>query len=225
MPRPLNARRIRGGMPTGVFKPAGIPGRELSEVVLGLDGAEAIRLADLEGLYQEAAARQMGVSRQTFGRILEDAHRIVADAIINQKMLRLEGGQVIEQEEQRMHRKVAVPSRDGVVDAHFGHCQYFSVFTIQDGAIADEHVVDSAESCGCKSDIASILAKQGVSLMLAGNMGEGAVKVLKANGIEVIRGASGPVRAVVEAWLAGSVADSGVGCVEHGDAGHQCAHS
>ncbi|HUW70047.1 MAG TPA: NifB/NifX family molybdenum-iron cluster-binding protein [bacterium] len=224
MPRPLNARRIRGGMATGLFKPAGIPGRELEEIVLGLDGAEAIRLADLEGLYQEAAARQMGVSRQTFGRILEDAHRIVADAIINRKMLRLEGGQVVEQEEKRMHEKVAVPSRDGMVDAHFGHCQYFSVFSIQDRKISSEQIVDSAESCGCKSDIASILAKQGVSLMLAGNMGEGAVKVLKANGIEVIRGASGAVRSVVEAWLAGSVTDSGVGCTEHGDANHQCSH-
>ncbi len=224
MPRPLNARRIRGGMATGVFKPAGIPGRELEEIILGLDGAEAIRLADLEGLYQEAAARQMGVSRQTFGRILEDAHRIVADAIINRKMLRLEGGQVVEQKEQCMHQKVAVPSRDGMVDAHFGHCQYFSVFSIQDGGISGEQVVDSAESCGCKSDIASILAKQGVTLMLAGNMGEGAVKVLKANGIEVIRGASGAVRPVVEAWLAGTITDSGVGCAEHGDAEHHCSH-
>jgi len=117
MPRPLNARKIRAGMATGLFKPAGIPGRELEEIVLGLDGAEAIRLADLEGLYQEAAARRMGVSRQTFGRILEDAHRIVADAIINRKMLRLEGGQVVEQEGKHMHEKVAVPSRDGMVDA------------------------------------------------------------------------------------------------------------
>jgi len=194
----------------------------LEEIVLGLDGAEAIRLADLEGLYQEAAARSMGVSRQTFGRILEEAHRVVADAIINGKALRIEGGQVIHDKEQHMHDTVAVPTRNGMVDEHFGHCEYFTVYKIEDGKVSSEKRVDSPDGCGCKSDIASVLAKGGVSLMLAGNMGEGAVRVLKANGIDVVRGASGEARAVVDAWLAGSVKDSGVGCSEH--AGHDCAH-
>ncbi|MDX9897911.1 MAG: NifB/NifX family molybdenum-iron cluster-binding protein, partial [Spirochaetia bacterium] len=58
-------------------------------------------------------------------------------------------------------------------------------------------------------------------LMLAGNMGEGAVRVLKANGIDVIRGATGSARSVVESWLAGAIKDSGVGCAEHG--GHDCS--
>jgi len=109
-----------------------------------------------------------------------------------------------------------------MVDEHFGHCEYFTVFGIKDGAIASEKRVDSPNGCGCKSDIASALAKDGVTLMLAGNMGEGAVRVLKANGIDAVRGASGQARAVVESWLAGNVADSGVGCVEHG--GHDCSH-
>jgi len=205
-----------------LFKPAGLPTRALEEVVLGLDGAEAIRLADLEGLYQEAAARRMGVSRQTFGRILEEAHRVVADAIINGKALRIEGGQIVEQEEKHMHDKVAVPTRGGMVDEHFGHCEYFTVYSVADGKVASESRVDSPDGCGCKSDIASVLAKSGVTLMLAGNMGEGAVRVLKANGIDVIRGAAGQARTVVDAWLAGSVKDSGVGCAAH--EGHDCAH-
>lgn len=78
----------------GVFKPAGIPGRFLEEVVLGLDGLEALRLADLEGLYHEAAAARMGVSRATFGRIVEDARRRVAEALVEGKLLRIEGGPV-----------------------------------------------------------------------------------------------------------------------------------
>jgi len=202
MPRPVSERRVRGGIAAVLFKPAGIPARALEEVVLGLDGAEAIRLADLDGLYQEAAARRMGVSRQTFGRILEEAHRVVADALINGKALRIEGGQIIEQEEKHMHDKVAVPTRGGMV--------------------ASENRVDSPDGCGCKSDIASVLAKGGVTLMLAGNMGEGAVRVLKANGIDVIRGAAGDARSVIDAWLAGSVKDSGIGCTAH--EGHDCAH-
>lgn len=203
-----------------VFKPAGVPARELEETILGIDGAEAIRLADLEGLYQEAAARRMGVSRQTFGRILEEAHRIVADAIINGKALRVHGGEIILSEENGMHEKIAVPTRNDMVDEHFGHCEYFTVYEVKDGSVSSERRVDSPDGCGCKSEIASVLAKDGVTLMLAGNMGEGAVRILKANGIEVIRGASGTARAAVDAWIAGSVKDSGVGCTEHG--GHDC---
>jgi predicted DNA-binding protein (UPF0251 family) len=77
-----------------VFKPAGIPARELDEVVLPLDEFEALRLADLEGLYQEQAAERMGVSRPTFGRILDAAHRKVADALVHGHALRIEGGPV-----------------------------------------------------------------------------------------------------------------------------------
>jgi predicted DNA-binding protein (UPF0251 family) len=94
MPRPRCCRRIAGSPPSGVFKPAGIPGRFLEEVVLGLDGLEALRLADLEGLYQEEAAARMGVSRATFGRIVEDARRCVAEALVGGKLLRIEGGPV-----------------------------------------------------------------------------------------------------------------------------------
>jgi len=63
-------------------------------VLLTLDEYEAIRLADLEGLYQEQAAIRMNVSRQTFGRIVEAAHRKVADVLVHGKMLRIEGGPV-----------------------------------------------------------------------------------------------------------------------------------
>ena len=57
---------------------------------MGLDEFEAIRLADLEGLYQEQAADRMGISRATFGRILESAHRKVAEVLAGGRCLRLE---------------------------------------------------------------------------------------------------------------------------------------
>jgi len=77
-----------------IFRPAGIPARFLDQVVLTLDEFEALRLADLEGLYQEQAALRMEVSRPTFGRILEVAHRKVAEALVGGKALRIEGGPV-----------------------------------------------------------------------------------------------------------------------------------
>ena len=77
-----------------MFHPAGIPVRGLDEIVLTLDEFEAIRLADLEGLYQEQAAERMIVSRPTFGRILAAAHRKVAEALAHGKVLKIEGGTI-----------------------------------------------------------------------------------------------------------------------------------
>ena len=94
MPRPMKCRRVREHPRAGCFKPAGMRGCELEEVVLTLDELEAIRLADLGGLYQEEAAEQLGVSRQTFGNILKAAHAKVADCLVNAKKLKIEGGTV-----------------------------------------------------------------------------------------------------------------------------------
>jgi predicted DNA-binding protein (UPF0251 family) len=76
------------------FKPAGIPLRDLKEVPLTLDQLEALRLADLEGLYQAEAAARMKISRPTFARIVTAARRQVAEALVNGKALRLGGGSV-----------------------------------------------------------------------------------------------------------------------------------
>jgi predicted DNA-binding protein (UPF0251 family) len=94
LPRPFCCRRIAGRPAASIFKPIGIPVRELDEVVMTLDEFEAIRLADLNGLYQEQAAEAMGVSRPTFSRIVESAHRKLADALVHGKALRIEGGPV-----------------------------------------------------------------------------------------------------------------------------------
>jgi uncharacterized protein len=94
MARPPCCRRVSGKPAASIFKPAGIPGRMLEEVVMTLDEFEAIRLADHEGLYQEQAAERMNVSRPTFGRIIEAARRKIAEAVILGKALRIEGGPV-----------------------------------------------------------------------------------------------------------------------------------
>lgn len=94
MPRPLCTRSVAGNPGFTLFKPDGIPMLKLDEVVLSLDEMEALRLADLEGLYQEHAAEKMHVSRQTFGRILISARKKVAEALIQGKALKIEGGKV-----------------------------------------------------------------------------------------------------------------------------------
>ena len=89
MARPMICRKVSGEVAARYFKPQGIPMRLLEEVELELDEIEAIRLADLEGLYQVDAAARMGVSRQTFGNIIARAHKKVASALLGGKALRI----------------------------------------------------------------------------------------------------------------------------------------
>jgi predicted DNA-binding protein (UPF0251 family) len=83
------------------FKPRGIPLSDLQEIGLTIDEFEAVRLADLEGLYQEDAAKKMNVSRQTFGNIIAAAHKKIADAIVNGKALKITGGTYIQEPQQQ----------------------------------------------------------------------------------------------------------------------------
>jgi predicted DNA-binding protein (UPF0251 family) len=92
MARPKCPRHVNGLPFNNHFKPKGIPMSALKEVVLTVDEFEALRLADYEGLYHQQAAKEMNVSRQTFGRIMESAHKKVADVIIHGRALKIEGG-------------------------------------------------------------------------------------------------------------------------------------
>ncbi len=89
MPRPYKTRWIYGAFEADYFKPRGRPMADLEEIRLEADELEALRLADLEDLYQDAAAEKMGISRQTFGNILKRAHQKVADALIGGKAIRM----------------------------------------------------------------------------------------------------------------------------------------
>jgi predicted Fe-Mo cluster-binding NifX family protein len=116
--------------------------------------------------------------------------------------------------------KIALPSNGSEIDAHFGHCQCFTIFSVDDdNKITSEETLTPPSGCGCKSSIVPQLADMGVSVMLAGNMGGGAVNVLANNGIKVVRGCAGNVREVALSWLAGNVNDSGASCQAHGGGG------
>ncbi len=92
--RPYKCRKIGKEPEIKFFKPNGIPSKLLAKVVLTVDEFEALRLADLKGLYQEEAAKKMNISRQTFGNIINSAHYKIADCIVNAKALKIEGGEI-----------------------------------------------------------------------------------------------------------------------------------
>ena len=127
--------------------------------------------------------------------------------------------------------KIAVPvTNDDQIDGHFGHCEFYSVFTISEAnEISDVSTIPAVEGCGCKSNIAGTLAEGGVSVMLAGGIGGGAINVLNHAGIEVIRGCSGNAAEIVKLYIAGNIRDGGESCAAHeshhaGDGTHQCSH-
>lgn len=89
MARPKKCRFVACRPDATYFKPRGIPLVELDEVILSIDELEALRLADYEGLYHEDAAEEMKISRQTFGRILNEARRKVAESLLQGKALKI----------------------------------------------------------------------------------------------------------------------------------------
>lgn len=95
VPRPRTYRWVWARPNSTYFKPRGIPLAALDETVLSVEEHEAIRLNDLERLEQEEAAERMNISRQTFGRVLKSARKKIADAIINAKAIRIQGGDFV----------------------------------------------------------------------------------------------------------------------------------
>jgi len=126
-------------------------------------------------------------------------------------------------------KKIALPvTFSNHIDNHFGHCEMYSVYSVSDTSeILGIQTINSEQGCGCKSNIASVLAGQGVTVMLAGGIGNGAINVLNAHGIEVIRGCSGNATETVRKFLDGTLTDSGESCRQHDlhhQNDHQCNH-
>ncbi|NQV09201.1 DUF134 domain-containing protein [Candidatus Woesearchaeota archaeon] len=92
MPRPRRLRRVASMPDVTYFKPAGIRMIELEESILSVSEFEAVRLKDLLGMEQEEAAKKMSVSQPTFHRLLLGARKKLADAIVNGKAIKIEGG-------------------------------------------------------------------------------------------------------------------------------------
>lgn len=237
MPRPSHCRWIAGEPAAVLFKPAGVPTGELEEVAMTLDEFEAIRLADGEGLYQEEAARRMGVSRTTFGRILDSARRKVADVLAGGKCLRLEGGHVHREDASRIG-VLAVPPRqkekivnvcipvtadrglESPVSGHFGSAPLFVLVDVETRrveALTNARAVHEHGACRPLD----ALAGHEIDAVVASGIGAGALMKLQSAGIRVFRAAAPTVAGCLDAFLRNEVEEIGPGgaCGRHG-AGH-----
>ncbi len=95
MGRNRRHRWVYGTPVVNFFGPRGVSIDDLAQINLNVEELEAIKWADFEGLYQEEAARKMNISRQTFGRILEEAHKKIAECLVQGKALRIDGGNYV----------------------------------------------------------------------------------------------------------------------------------
>lgn len=121
--------------------------------------------------------------------------------------------------------KIAVPIKDNhQIDSHFGHCSFYQIFTINDlNQILFVETTDAPITCGCKSNMAEVLQKKGVTVMLAGGIGNGAINKLAEHDIKVIRNCEGSSTDNVQRYLAGELEDGGKTCASH-EEGHECNH-
>lgn len=215
MARPKKCRMVDAAPGVRLFKPQGIPARQLEEIYLSLEGYEALRLADLEGLRQNEAAERMKISRQTFGRVLSEARRAVTETIVKGLVLRIEGGDyrtaggapappvtcrhpgasnrhpspTSQGERQEMH-KIAVssqgPDLDGPIDPRFGRAAGFVI--IDPDTMASEYVDNAASqgmAQGAGIQTAELMARHGVGVVLTGYVGPKAFQALSAAGIKI----------------------------------------
>lgn len=227
MSRPRRCRQVAGVPQAAYFKPQGIPIRDLSEVSLAVEGLEAIRLADLEGLNMETAAVGMGVSRHTFGRILAEGRKAVAQALVNGFALRIEGGHYDvrpagdpqQNEEQgipnvQMSTVVAVssegPTLDDRLDARFGRAQGFLIVDIV--TMAARYLDNGASQGmghGAGIQTARRIADAGAGVLLTGVVGPKALQALSAAGIRIVQDLEGmTVREAVQRFKSGALAAS-----------------
>ena len=217
MPRPRSCRYVERKPFVTYFKPRGVPMTELTEVGLTVEGLEAIRLADLEGLTAEAAAKRMRVSRHTFGRTLAVARRTVAEALVNGLALSITGGnyEVLPKRnfpKQEGHMLLAIssegPSLDDMVDPRFGRA---GGFVLVESDTMNVTYLDNGSSQtlvqGAGIETAERMASAGVGVVLSGYVGPKAFEALRAAGIQVCQDLDGmTVREAVERFMHGDAA-------------------
>ena len=116
--------------------------------------------------------------------------------------------------------KIAIPTAGKHVDEHFGHARTFTIFTLDnDKGIVEEETFFPPSGCGCQSTVGVTMQGKGVTLMLVGNIGQGAINKMAEHGITVVRGCTGDVRDVIGSWARGEIADQPILCNHEG-----CSH-
>ena len=236
MSRPRKYRRVCHFPQTLSFSPTE-GSTEQEPVILLVDEYETIRLIDKLGFSQEQCSAYMGVARTTVQQVYASARKKLADAIVDGRPLRIEGGDYrlctgenetaacsgcfkrqfhlhFEKPKGESMMRIAVTYENGNVYQHFGHTQQFKVYDVQDGKVVSAGVVDTNGSG--HGALAGVLSALKVDALICGGIGGGAQMALAAAGIRLYGGVSGNADAAVNALLSGQLAyNPDVQCNHH----------
>ncbi|MCD8054192.1 MAG: DUF134 domain-containing protein [Lachnospiraceae bacterium] len=241
MSRPTKSRTICRFPQTLEFVPAK-EGSGKEPVILTIDEYETIRLIDREGLSQEQCSGRMQVARTTVQKIYDSARRKLADALVEGRPLKIEGGEIrlcsgvngycrpegcFKQEIERIFRKskgefimrIAVTYENGQVYQHFGHTEQFKIYDTEDGKVLSSEVVSTnGQGHGA---LAEVLHALQADVLICGGIGGGAKAALASVGIKLYGGVIGDADAAVESLLAGRLTYiPDVTCSHHGGEHH-----
>ncbi len=245
MSRPVKCRKVCHFPQTLEFIPVQ-GGDNKSSVILTVDEYECIRLIDKEKLSQTECGEFMQVARTTVQRVYESARKKIADAVVEGRSLKIEGGdfwlcdgnsegcgndrcfkhQYYKQYEKSKGdyvMRIAVTYENGQVFQHFGHTEQFKVYDVSDGKIISAEVVDTNGSG--HGALAGVLNALKVDALICGGIGGGAQAALAAVGIKLYGGVSGEADRAVENLLMDKLEfNPDIQCShhEHHGEGHSC---
>lgn len=111
--------------------------------------------------------------------------------------------------------KIALPNVENMVNPHFGTSKSFVIVTIEDNEIKNTEEVSTAELAHQHESLADLLVKKGVTVVITGGIGGGALAGLERFGLEVIKGASGGYRAVIQKYIEGNLENKKDVCKHH----------
>lgn len=118
--------------------------------------------------------------------------------------------------------KIAVTTENDQIFQHFGQCQVFTVFSVEEGRIKSKDVIDASKSG--HSALAGFLNNSGIDVLICGGIGGGAKQMIAAEGIKLISGISGNIETMVKAYLAGQLTDMDASCTHHEhEHAHECS--
>jgi len=212
------------------FSPDDIKATE--EIRMTVDEFEALRLLDGEGLTQEACAARMNIARTTVTAIYDSARKKIADSLVNGKRLLITGGccefrpvqppeNIIEKGNKTM--RIAVTYENGEIFQHFGHCEQFKLYDVEEGKIVQEQIIGSNGSG--HGALAGLLQAAQVDALICGGIGMGAQMALADAGVQLYAGVQGSADAAAKALAEGNLDyDPDARCDHHEHHGGDCGH-
>lgn len=111
--------------------------------------------------------------------------------------------------------KIAMPSNENMINAHFGKSENFTIATITNNQIVSMETVSTKTLQHNHEGLSDFLVKSNVDVVITGGIGQGAYTPLIEKGLKVIRGASGEITSVINNYLDGSLKDKSVLCSHH----------